>query len=113
MTAEPGQVGLRAAQGHADDGGAVAGCGVQGQRTPPATHIEEAEPAAFVQAQLPADQVVLRLLSVFQPGGGPGEAGARIGHAGPEHQAVELVADVVVVTDHLSVPALGMQPASR
>ena len=66
----------------------------------------------LVQSELAADQIVFGLLRRFERGGRLDEAGARVRHARPEHQAVELVADVVVVADHLGVAAFGVSSAA-
>ena len=103
---QPGQVGLRAAEGHADDRCAVAAGGVQGHGAPPAADVEQARAGSLVQSELATHEVVLGLLRRLERGGVVDEAGARVRHARTEHQAVELVADVVVMADHLGVACL-------
>ena len=106
-----GLVHLLAAEGHADDPGLVVAGGVDGHRPPPASNVEEPGPGRLVEAELPADQLVLGRLGILEGGPGSHEPGARVGHARPQHQTVEGIAHVVVVADHLGVPALRVQPA--
>jgi hypothetical protein len=80
--------------------------------SPAATHIEDTHPR--LESELACDEVVLGLLGLLQPERGarggtgyrsvfPLEVGARIGHRRPEHELVELIPDVVVMSDGLRV----------
>ena len=85
---------------------------MQGHGAPSTPDVEQARPVMLVQSEFAADQIVFRLLRRFERGGRLDETGARVRHAGSEHQAVELVADVVVVADHLGVAAFGVSSAA-
>ena len=127
LLADPGrgdplarQVGLGGADRDADDARAVVRGGVDGHGAPAAAHVQQPHPRGAVQAQFAADQVVLGGLGVGQRHrgvglwlpvvGGGDEPGAGVGHRLPEHQLVELVADVVVVGDRLGIAPLAVQP---
>ena len=112
MTRLAGQIGLRPAQGHPDDLGVVAAGRVQGHGAPAAAHVEQAHARTSAQSEFAAHQVVLRLLGLLQGGIVGHEPGARVRHAGPEHQTVELIADVVVMADDGRVTTLGMASAA-
>ena len=106
-----GEIHLFATEGHPDHLGAVPAGGVDGHGAPSAADVEEPGARGADDAQLAADQLVLGFLGVFQRGGLVDEPGARVGHGGPEHQAVELVAHVVVVADDLGVAGRRVQAA--
>ncbi len=105
----PGQRDLLGRDGHPDRRDAVVPGRVQQQRTPTAAHVQQPHPGP--QAQLAADQVELGRLGVLQALGARLPVRARVDHRGPEHQAVEVVAHVVVVADRRPVTAPGVQPA--
>ena len=81
------------------------------QRTPPAADVEEA--LARLQHELLADVIELLLLRELEAVLGAPEVGTRIDAATVEPQAVEIVADVVVIADRLRVESarVGEKPA--
>jgi hypothetical protein len=81
---------------------AVVGGRVQHERPPAAADVQE--PLACGQTQLPADQIELALLRLFEAVAPIAEVRARIDHAGAEQQAVEVVRNVIVMPDRGSVP---------
>src|SRR4051794_41465126 len=72
---------------------------MNGHRAPPTADIEQASAGVRRQTELVADQVVFGGLTFFQRGVCCDEAGARICHGLAEHQSVEVIADVVVMSD--------------
>ncbi len=104
-----GQRVLLFGDGDPDGGYLVVGSGVHDHATPAAADVEQAHPR--LQAELAADEVVLGGLGHLEGVGRVGEHGARVGHGFAEQQAVELVADVVVMGDGGRVPPLAV-PAS-
>ena len=88
---------LRGRQRHADAAHTVLLGGVDEQRPPAATDVEQA--LAALEAQLAADELELALLGSLEGLVRVVEVGARVDHARPQHQSVELVGDVVVMAD--------------
>ena len=107
----PSQLRLGTADGDADNVGVVRrGC-VDRHRAPSAADVEQTHPRPGIEAELAGHHVVLGLLCLLQRGGVIDEARTRVRHRRPEHDAVELVADVVVVRDGIGVPAQAVTPA--
>jgi hypothetical protein len=79
----------------------VLGGGMEEHAAPATTDVEEAHPGT--ESELAADQVVLGLLGGLEAVVEAFEPGARVRHRLAEHQAVEVVADVVVVADRRRV----------
>ncbi len=104
-----GQGDLLRRDGDADRVHAVVLGGVQQQRAPAAADVQQ--PHAGPQAQLAADQVELGRLGVLQAPALRRPVRAGVHHRGAEHEAVEVVADVVVVADRRAVAAAAVQPA--
>ena len=100
---EPGELCLLLADGHTDDASAVVRGRVDRHGPPPAADIEQTRAGVLVQSELAAHQLVLRRLRLLQCRSRLDESGAGVSHARSEHDPVELVADVVVVTDRLRV----------
>ena len=98
-------------QRHADGLHAEVLGGVHRHAAPAAADVEE--PHAGPQAELAADQVVLRALRVGQRRLRRGEVGARVGHRLAEEEAVEVVGDVVVVGDRLGVAGARVAGAAQ
>ena len=98
-------LGLVRRQRDADRLHAVVARRVHDHAAPSAADVEQAHAGA--QAELAADQVVLRGLRLLEGGvlGRPHRA--RVRHRGPEHHSVELVRDVVVVRDRSRVARRG------
>ena len=111
--APTGQFGLRRADRDADDSRTVVLGGVHRHRSPTATDVEQALARSFMESELPTDQFVLRCLRGGEVHPRFREAGARVRHARSEDQAVEVVADVVVVTDRLRVAVLRVPSPAR
>ena len=111
------QVGLSSAEGHPDHLRVVVGRGVKGHRSPPAANVEEPRAGALVETELAADELVLCGLRLLEARLRGRENGTRVRHRRPEHQAVEVVADVVVVRDRLGIALAGVErprsPLSR
>ena len=103
-----GQLGLAPGDRDADRLDPVVLGGVQHHAAPAAAHVEQAH--ARLQAQLAADQLVLVGLRLLQRVGRVVEHRARVGQAGPEHEPVEGVGDVVVVADRRRVAGLAVAP---
>ena len=97
-----GPLGLR--QRDADHLAAVGARSVDGHRTPPAAHVEEAH--ALGELELAGDQVQLAQLGDLERLVGLREHGAGVDHRGSEDLGVEGVGHVVVVGHGLAV-ALG------
>jgi hypothetical protein len=106
-----GPLGLRLADGDADRRHVVVAGGVDDHRPPTAADVEEAPPGHRVEPELAADEVVLQRLGGREVGAVVDEPGARIRHRRAEHEAVEVVADVVVVLDRGRVPPGRVAPA--
>ena len=106
-------VDLLPAQGHPDHPGAVVLGGVDGHRTPAAADVEQARSGRPIDAELATDQLAFGGLGILQAGFGGREPGTGVGHGGPEHQPVEVVAHVVVVTDGPGVACRRMEPTGR
>ena len=85
--------------------------GVDGHRAPAAADVEQPPAGPLVEPELAADQLVLGGLGVGEVHAGVGEPGARVRHRRPEHEPVEVVADVVVVADGLGVAPQRVAPA--
>ncbi len=105
-----GELGLRAADRDAHHAGVVMGRGVDRHRAPAAPDVEQTRAGLLGQAELATDQLVLGRLRLGQVHLLVGEPGARVRHRRPEHEAVEVVAHVVVVADGLGVPAPRVAP---
>jgi hypothetical protein len=107
------EVGLGLADGDPDHPGVVMRRGVDRHGTPSTPDVEQALIGPLVQAQLATDQLVLGLLRLIEGGAVVDETGARVGHGGPQDQAVEIVADVVVVGDRPRVALHRMTPTTE
>jgi len=94
---------LLGADGDADDAGAVVVRRVDRHRAPSAADVEESLTRPARESELAAHQIVLRRLGRGEVAGLWTPTCARVGHRRPEHQRVEIVADVVVVRDRLRV----------
>ena len=81
---------------------------MHGHRTPPASDVQEPHPGPLVEAELSRDEVMLGVLGRFETHGVGDESSTRVRQAGSEHQFVEPVPDVVVMTDHFRVPPFGV-----
>ena len=106
-----GEGGLRLADRDADDGHVVVRRGVDRHGAPAAPDVEEPSAGEAVETELAADEVVLGGLGVREVGVGVHEPGARVRHRRAEHEAVEVVAHVVVVADGLGVASHRVAPA--
>ncbi len=97
--------GLLPGERDAGDLDAVLAGGVQRHGAPAAADVQQA--VSGLQGEFAADQVELVALGLLQGGAGA-PVGAGVHHRRPQHVAVEVVADVVVVADCLSVAALAV-----
>lgn len=85
--------------------------GVGQQRAPAAADIEQ--PFAFTQRELAADQVELAVLRSLERLARAGEVRARIDHRRPQHQPVEAVRDVVVMTHRVAIACQRPPPPTK
>ena len=108
-----GQVGLGAADRDADHVNVVVEGGVDRHRSPAAADVEQPGARLLRQAELAADQFVLGGLRGGEVHPLVGEARTRVGHRRAEHDPVEIVADVVVVTDRRGVAPERVHPAAE
>jgi hypothetical protein len=110
-------IGLALGKCHADGFSAHAPGGVPEERAPAAADVEQADP--WPQAQLPSDQVELRLLGLVEHAGsraggrGGREVGARVGQTTVEPETEEFVADVVVEANRGQIPGPGVSGAGH
>jgi hypothetical protein len=82
--------------------------GVDRHRPPTAPDVEQAGAGLVGEPQLLGHHLVLAGLGVLQAGARPAEPSAGVRHRRPEHEGVEVVADVVVVADGGGVPLAGV-----
>jgi hypothetical protein len=82
--------------------------GVQREAAPAAADVQQ--PHARTERQLAAHQVDLGILRGLQPDRLVVPDGAGVDHRRPEHQPVEVVADVVVVGDRGGIPPSAVLP---
>ena len=108
-----GEVRLGAADRDADDRHVVVLRGVDGHRAPSAADVEQASTGPLGKAELATDQLVLGGLRRGEVGVVVLEPGARVRHRRPEHDPIEVVADVVVVPDGGSVAAQRVPAAAQ
>jgi hypothetical protein len=101
---------LGSGHGDADRLHAVVPGGVAQHPAPPTADVEQSH--ARLKAKLPADQIALGVLRRIQGAVRSLEAGTRVGHGGPKHQAVEVVPHVIVMQDRGRVPPfrVGLTP---
>ena len=99
---------LLSAQGHTDDLRAIVTSGMERHGAPAAADVENARLGPFMEPELAAHMVELGLLRFLECAGGGLEPSARIGHGGTEHQAIEGIADVVVMADDFRIPMPGV-----
>src|SRR5450759_4017275 len=102
----PGIVGLLARESDANRLNSVVASSIADKGSPTASDVQD--PHARLETELVGDEVTLGLLCVLQPERGAGlllVVSTRVRHRRAEDQLVEVVPDVIVVSDGLCVPA--------
>ncbi len=107
-----GERGLLGADRDPDHLHAVLARRVDRHRAPAAADVEQPGAGTLVQAELAAHELVLGRLRRLEVRRLLDETGARVRHRRAEHDAVEVVADVVVVADRVGVTFLRVAPAA-
>ena len=94
---------LSLAEGHRHDVRLVFGGGMHRHLPPPTPDVQKARVATLVKAELSTDEIVLGALRRLEGGGRLFEARARVGHRLTEHEAIKVIADVVVMRDRRGI----------
>lgn len=86
---------------------------MHGHRTPSAAHVKEPHARPLIESEFSAHQIVLGHLGPLEGGRRLGEIRTRVRHRRTKDQLVEVVADVVVMSDGVSVTLFGMSEPAR